>query len=98
MGMVYATPPIRWLDGQTAAQRASLVEALVEIELLAVAADHRGRGVGNCLLDAAQVAAREAGTRKRRQEVTVGRRRSRVLRSRSVMPLHTPNAMRWSRA
>lgn len=72
VGMIYATPPIRWLEGQPAVRRASLVGALVEIELLAVDAGFRGRGVGTALIEAAETAAREEGARLALAKVRVG--------------------------
>ncbi|MER5199837.1 GNAT family N-acetyltransferase [Streptomyces sp. NPDC002755] len=61
-GMVYLTPPIRWLEDHPAAQRPALVTALVEIELLAVAESHRGQGIATALLNAAEETARDGGT------------------------------------
>ncbi|SHN09070.1 GNAT family N-acetyltransferase [Streptomyces yunnanensis] len=62
IGMLYATPPIRWLQSQPSNQRARLTQALVEIELLAVAEPHRNRGTATALLEAAEHTARTAGT------------------------------------
>lgn len=72
VGMLYTTPPIRWLDSQPAVQRASLTAALVEIELLAVAAAHRNHGVGTALLEAAEESARDAGTHLALAKVRIG--------------------------
>ncbi|MGG2460503.1 GNAT family N-acetyltransferase [Streptomyces sp. RGM 3693] len=61
-GMLYTTPPIRWLQGQSADQRARLTQALIEIELLAVFEPYRNRGIGTALLETAEHTARNAGT------------------------------------
>ncbi|WP_411122339.1 GNAT family N-acetyltransferase [Streptomyces sp. x-19] len=62
IGMLYATPPVRWLQSQPTSQRARLTQALVEIELLAVAEPYRNRGTATALLKAAEHTARAAGT------------------------------------
>ncbi|MFD5750673.1 GNAT family N-acetyltransferase [Streptomyces sp. NPDC127033] len=72
VGMVYTTPPIRWLQEQPAARRNSLAKALVEIELLAVAEPYRGQGIATALLDTAEEAARGAGTLLALAKVRIG--------------------------
>ncbi|GGX51053.1 GNAT family N-acetyltransferase [Streptomyces noursei] len=61
-GVLYTTPPIRWLQGQSADQRARLTQALVEIELLAVSEPYRNCGIGTALLETAEHTARNAGS------------------------------------
>ncbi|MFJ3799971.1 GNAT family N-acetyltransferase [Streptomyces sp. NPDC090088] len=71
-GMVYMTPPIRWIRDHPPTQRAGLVQSLVEIELLAVAEPHRGRGIGTALLAAAEETARNAGSHLAFAKVKIG--------------------------
>ncbi|MER6562095.1 GNAT family N-acetyltransferase [Streptomyces sp. NPDC001027] len=71
-GMVYMTPPIRWTEDHPPAQRAGLVQSLVEIELLAVAEAYRGQGIAAALLAAAGETARSAGSHLAFAKVRVG--------------------------
>lgn len=71
-GMPYATPPIRWLQEHPPTQRKSLVHALVEIELLAVAEPYRRHGIGTALLEETEHAARAEGTRLALAKVRIG--------------------------
>ncbi|MET9116074.1 GNAT family N-acetyltransferase [Streptomyces longwoodensis] len=71
-GMVYVTPPIRWIEDHPPAQRAGLVRSLVEIELLAVAESHRGRGIATALLATAEETARDAGSHLAFAKVRIG--------------------------
>ncbi|MEU9413611.1 GNAT family N-acetyltransferase [Streptomyces sp. NPDC048281] len=71
-GMVYTTPPIRWIRDHPPSQRAGLVQSLVEIELLAVAEPYRGRGVGSALLAAAEERARGAGSHLALAKIRIG--------------------------
>ncbi|MFF7098401.1 GNAT family N-acetyltransferase [Streptomyces rubradiris] len=71
-GMVYTTPPIRWIQEHPPAQRAALVHSLVEIELLAVAESHRGQGIGTELLATAEETARSAGSHLALAKVRIG--------------------------
>ncbi|MEU9120001.1 GNAT family N-acetyltransferase [Streptomyces sp. NPDC048506] len=72
VGMLYAAPPIRWLQSQPADQRARLTQTLVEIELLAVAKPYRNRGIGTALLEGAEHAARAAGTHLALAKIRIG--------------------------
>ncbi|MFG2690675.1 GNAT family N-acetyltransferase [Streptomyces sp. NPDC048405] len=71
-GMLYATPPIRWLQQQPSPHRNSLIHSLVEIELLAVAESHRTQGVGTVLLQEAENNARANGTHLALAKIRVG--------------------------
>ncbi|MFC8222870.1 GNAT family N-acetyltransferase [Streptomyces sp. NPDC057362] len=71
-GMLYATPPIRWLQQQPSPHRNSLIHSLVEIELLAVAESHRTQGVGTVLLQEAENTARANGTHLALAKIRVG--------------------------
>ncbi|MFF4410697.1 GNAT family N-acetyltransferase [Streptomyces sp. NPDC001404] len=61
VGMVYSTPPIRWISSHPEHERPLLVHQLVEIELLAVAEQHRSQGIGTALLEHAEAHARSVG-------------------------------------
>ncbi|KAB7832512.1 GNAT family N-acetyltransferase [Streptomyces mobaraensis] len=61
VGMVYSTPPIRWLESHLEHERSLLVHELVEIELLVVAEQHRTRGIGTALLERTEAHARSVG-------------------------------------
>ncbi|MBM9624434.1 GNAT family N-acetyltransferase [Streptomyces zhihengii] len=71
-GMIYATPPIRWLQEQPAPLRPRLTHTLAEIELLAVAAEHRSLGTGSALLHVAEDAARSDGVHLMLAKVQIG--------------------------
>ncbi|MEU3550025.1 GNAT family N-acetyltransferase [Streptomyces longwoodensis] len=71
-GMVYTTPPIRWIEDHPPAQRAGLVRSLIEIELLAVAEPHRGRGIATALLATTEETARSAGSHLAFAKVRIG--------------------------
>ncbi|MEU1519107.1 GNAT family N-acetyltransferase [Streptomyces sp. NPDC005811] len=71
-GMVYTAPPIQWIEDHPAAQRAGLVQALVEIELLAVAGSHRGQGIATALLASAEETARDDGGHLAFAKVRIG--------------------------
>lgn len=72
LGMIYVTPPIRWLDGQPAAHRNTLVGSLIEIELLAVSDRSRKQGIGSALLTEAENAARAQGTHLALAKIKIG--------------------------
>ncbi|WP_158692736.1 GNAT family N-acetyltransferase [Streptomyces roseochromogenus] len=72
VGMLYAVPPIRWLEAQPATQRTHLTQALIEIELLAVSEPHRNHGAGTALLRAAEQFARRAGTQLALAKIEAG--------------------------
>ncbi|WP_163010901.1 GNAT family N-acetyltransferase, partial [Streptomyces dangxiongensis] len=71
-GMLYATPPIRWLRAHPPAQRNGLIHSLTEIELLAVAEPYRHHGIGTALLEETEHAARADGTRLALAKVRIG--------------------------
>jgi ribosomal protein S18 acetylase RimI-like enzyme len=71
-GMVYATPPIRWLQELPQVQRGSVTRSLVEIELLAVGEAFRHQGIGTALLNAVESAARDEGTHLALAKVRTG--------------------------
>ncbi|MET9111904.1 GNAT family N-acetyltransferase [Streptomyces zhihengii] len=71
-GMLYLTPPIRWLEGHPPALRPRLSRAVAEIELLAVEPAHRRRGTGSALLQAAENAALSDGVQLMLAKVRIG--------------------------
>ncbi|MFF8847945.1 GNAT family N-acetyltransferase [Streptomyces sp. NPDC015127] len=71
-GMLYATPPIRWLHEQPSAHRNTLIRSLIEIELLAVAELYRNQGVGTALLEEVENAARADGTHLTLAKIRMG--------------------------
>lgn len=51
IGMVHAAPPVQWLQDLPRGRAKALAHRILQVELLAVAADHRGAGLGRQLLE-----------------------------------------------